>query len=163
MVQALQFLNQKSSFLWILIVGVAFVCRPLLMAPSTSKHDGALDDVQVFFFFRNSVSIKPLIFEHLQSIKTDLHVGFTEVLGAWNFTLQADTPLYWLRCGRLDKCPRGTLTPRVLDMIWDTQKCDFLRLMDKLLQTLRCEYLMILQGLNTGFCPWKHQTAWTFA
>jgi len=41
------------------------------MAPSTSKHDGALDDVQV--------------------------------LGAWNFTLQADTPLYWLRCGRLDK------------------------------------------------------------
>jgi hypothetical protein len=26
-----------------------------------------------------------------------------KVLGAWNFTLQADTPLYWLRCGRLDK------------------------------------------------------------
>eukprot|EP00913_Durusdinium_trenchii_P027967 g26222.t2 len=26
-----------------------------------------------------------------------------QVLGAWNFTLQADTPLYWLRCGRLDK------------------------------------------------------------
>ena len=116
-----------------------------------------------FFWLRNSVSIKPLTFEHLQSIKTDLHVGFTEVLGAWNFTLQADTPLYWLRCGRLDKCPRGTLTPRVLDMTWDTQKCNFLRLMDKLLQTLRCEYLMILQGLNTGFCPWKHRTAWTFA
>lgn len=106
-----------------------------------------------FLWLRNSVSIKPLTFENLQSIKTDLHVGFTEVLGAWNFTLQADTPLYWLRCGRLDKCPRGTLTPRVLDMTWDTQKCDFLRLMDKLLQTLRCEYLMILQGLNTGFCP----------
>lgn len=26
-----------------------------------------------------------------------------QVLGSWNFTLQADTPLYWLRCGRLDK------------------------------------------------------------
>eukprot|EP00440_Ansanella_granifera_P017439 gb/GFBE01018942.1/.p1 GENE.gb/GFBE01018942.1/~~gb/GFBE01018942.1/.p1 ORF type:complete len:331 (+),score=64.27 gb/GFBE01018942.1/:1-993(+) len=26
-----------------------------------------------------------------------------QVLGNWNFTLQADTPLYWLRCGRLDK------------------------------------------------------------
>jgi len=26
-----------------------------------------------------------------------------QVLGTWNFTLQADTPLYWLRCGRLDK------------------------------------------------------------
>lgn len=26
-----------------------------------------------------------------------------QVLGVWNFTLQADTPLYWLRCGRLDK------------------------------------------------------------
>jgi len=26
-----------------------------------------------------------------------------QVLGAWNFTLQADTPLYWLRCGKLDR------------------------------------------------------------
>eukprot|EP00930_Biecheleria_cincta_P021648 TRINITY_DN15985_c0_g1_i1.p1 TRINITY_DN15985_c0_g1~~TRINITY_DN15985_c0_g1_i1.p1 ORF type:complete len:360 (+),score=62.83 TRINITY_DN15985_c0_g1_i1:93-1172(+) len=26
-----------------------------------------------------------------------------QVMGSWNFTLQADTPLYWLRCGRLDK------------------------------------------------------------
>eukprot|EP00441_Pelagodinium_beii_P014674 CAMPEP_0197663990 /NCGR_PEP_ID=MMETSP1338-20131121/58361_1 /TAXON_ID=43686 ORGANISM="Pelagodinium beii, Strain RCC1491" /NCGR_SAMPLE_ID=MMETSP1338 /ASSEMBLY_ACC=CAM_ASM_000754 /LENGTH=334 /DNA_ID=CAMNT_0043242537 /DNA_START=61 /DNA_END=1065 /DNA_ORIENTATION=- len=26
-----------------------------------------------------------------------------QVLGTWNFTLQADTPLYWLRCGRLEK------------------------------------------------------------
>eukprot|EP00930_Biecheleria_cincta_P095313 TRINITY_DN87290_c0_g1_i1.p1 TRINITY_DN87290_c0_g1~~TRINITY_DN87290_c0_g1_i1.p1 ORF type:complete len:331 (-),score=65.61 TRINITY_DN87290_c0_g1_i1:49-1041(-) len=26
-----------------------------------------------------------------------------QVMGTWNFTLQADTPLYWLRCGRLDK------------------------------------------------------------
>eukprot|EP00933_Yihiella_yeosuensis_P014228 TRINITY_DN12827_c0_g1_i1.p1 TRINITY_DN12827_c0_g1~~TRINITY_DN12827_c0_g1_i1.p1 ORF type:complete len:333 (+),score=70.30 TRINITY_DN12827_c0_g1_i1:91-1089(+) len=26
-----------------------------------------------------------------------------QVLGVWNFTLQSETPLYWLRCGRLDK------------------------------------------------------------
>merc|ERR1740117_2480685 len=26
-----------------------------------------------------------------------------QVLGEWNFTLQGDTPLYWLRCGQLDR------------------------------------------------------------
>jgi len=26
-----------------------------------------------------------------------------QVLGVWNFTLQSDTPLYWLRCGALEK------------------------------------------------------------
>lgn len=25
------------------------------------------------------------------------------VMGAWNFTLQAETPLHWLRCGRMDR------------------------------------------------------------
>lgn len=25
------------------------------------------------------------------------------VMGAWNFTLQSDTPLHWLRCGRMDR------------------------------------------------------------
>ena len=37
------------------------------------------------------------------------HFGL-KVLGAWNFTLQADTPLYWLRCGRLDKWAKSVVS-----------------------------------------------------
>lgn len=37
----------------------------------------------------------------LKDVKSAKAVG-VQVLGPWNFTLQVDTPLYWLRCGALD-------------------------------------------------------------
>lgn len=38
---------------------------------------------------------------NLKEAKASKSVG-VQVLGPWNFTLQVDTPLYWLRCGALD-------------------------------------------------------------
>lgn len=38
---------------------------------------------------------------NLKEAKAIKSVG-VQVLGPWNFTLQVDTPLYWLRCGALD-------------------------------------------------------------
>ena len=57
-----------------------------------------------FFWLRNSVSIKPLTFEHLQSIKTDLHVGFTEF---W----VPGTSLSKLTPHSTGLCPRGDPHP----------------------------------------------------
>lgn len=52
-------------------------------------------------------------------------VSDVKVLGSWNFTLQDDTPLYWLKCGNLDhyllrarvRCP----CPCSVGMVWHSE------------------------------------------
>lgn len=52
-------------------------------------------------------------------------VSDVKVLGSWNFTLQDDTPLYWLKCGNLEhyllrarvRCP----CPCSVGMVWHSE------------------------------------------
>lgn len=52
-------------------------------------------------------------------------VSDVKVLGEWNFTLQDDTPLYWLKCGNLEhyllRCRVRCPCPCSVGMVWHSE------------------------------------------